>query len=181
MTTTADPATRPTVSLPALNVSDRELQAQDQWVTKRIPSDADPDVRAKAAAQLVASLTKELDSVRGQRDLAAYSVHVHYRVRRGGGIATALGVGRTRWQAIKEKQRELGLAAFDAAPTRLPALARQTVLLTRRYTAALAARDNAVQELIASGWSNARVAAWIGRDAARVSHVRNKTPEAVAS
>jgi hypothetical protein len=108
-------------------------------------------------------------------------VHVHYRVRRGGGIHTALGVGRTRWQKIKEKQAQLGLAAVDSAPTRLPRLAKQTVLLTRRHDAALAARDAAVRDLLAAGWSNARVAEWIGRDAARVSHVRNKPMEAAAS
>lgn len=178
-------------------------EAAQAWVASRMSECADAEDRAKTAAQLVIKEDKATEKVRAERDAAACTLSAYYRVRRGADIPGALGVNRTRWKNIRDrvaaqhgftravedrsgKTRVVGswddlmAAGYEFprvpnAPAVLPGLAKQAETHAQRAEFARRARDAAARELGEQrGWSNARIARLIGRDASRVSHIKHK-------
>lgn len=167
-------------TLPPLDDSGVEQQAQSAVAAYMTPARTSED-RARLAAELIANLAEEAEKARAQRDAAAYTLETRYWVRRGASIPRALGVGRTRWQKIRNRQAEINPRPVPNAPTVLPRLARKAIFLAAQVDEAIKVRDAAVKDLFAANWTNVAVARLIDRDPARVSHVRHRKDEAMAS
>lgn len=176
--TTTD-LTKPEVrELPALDSQAASADA-DTWVTTQL-ADAplEPVEWARATNKLVERLSADYAAAMADRNAAAWTLHTHYRVRRGASIPAALGVGRARWQTIREEQARINPAAVADAPAVLPALATRAAQIHARLHAAVEIRRQAIAALSDAGMSGAEIGRQLGRNAGRISHIRAATKAA---
>lgn len=189
MTTTAEKAPElPEVkSLPFLDVPATEARAK-QMVAKFLAEAADdaPADRIRAIADTLDRLETRLAKVRIRRDAAAYTIEAYHprppgkvNMARAASLSQALGVGRTRWKAIKDRLSQDPPALVPNAPKVLPKLAEETVLLQVQVDLLHHERDRALYDLKqTTGITNAEASRLIGRDPARVSHLMKRVTTA---
>lgn len=178
MTTTAEkaPGLPEVKSLPFLDVAAASAPAAAHVAAILKPAGDDLAERARLAAGAIDRQEKELAEVRARRDAAAWTIENHYHARRAASMSRALGVGRTRWKAIKDRLALNPPAPVPDAPEVLPELAAKTVLLQATVNLLHEHRDEAARALkAATGMTNADVARLIGRDPARVSHLMKRS------
>jgi len=181
MTTTAEKApARPEVkSLPFLDVPATEAQAEQLVAEFLAGTFSDLTMRVTSIAAELDRLEKRLVAVRTRRDAAAYTIETCYHARRAASLSRALGVGRTRWKAIKDKLAANPPKPVKDAPKVLPKLAAETVLLQAQVRLLHEERDRTLHALKeTTGISNAEASRLIGRDPARVSHLMKRVTTA---
>lgn len=165
-TTAAAPAqARPT--LPALDVpaiTARETADVDRALARQRTAES----RLKTAAKIIADAEPGLDvlrATRGRMGVLAVAAGVRPSVTH-----RAMGVGRTRLYDLMGEHTDAS-ARFTDDYADLPRVAEQVVAAEARIKAAESHRDDAMRELRAAGWTRDRIAAIIGRNPSRVSHV----------
>lgn len=177
MTVDDTPALPEVKTLPALDRAVAAAAATDLVAETLAPAGADLTERAKLAAAALEVVHQQLTKVRAKRDAAAWTVETCYHARRAASISRALGVGRTRWKAIRDRLALQPPRPVHDAPRVLPKLAAQTVLLEAQERLLIAARDTSLRALKEqTGMTNAAASRLIGRDPARVSHLMKRTP-----
>lgn len=161
-------------NLPPLDAAKAAAASPGRYLTQRLAVE-DTAERAARAGALADAWEKKLAAVRADRDRAAYTLTVAYTVRRGAKIPEALGVQRTRWKVIRDRQTALAPEPMEDAADRLPGLALEHDVVRRQLRHIIDVRDAAVFALHEGGMSQAAIGRLIGRDAARVNRILNKT------
>lgn len=175
-------ATQPEVRhLPPLDTAKIE-KAAAEWVQTRLTGITDPEQVAAAAGKIVETEKRAKEKALLARDMCVYTLETRYRLCRGADLAGALGMAsRSRLTVIRKQMKALAdrgeLVYTPNAAEVLPKLAAEAARHAARWTAAKKVRDKAVNQLLASGRSNADVGRLIGRHASRVSHLKHKTQE----
>ncbi len=169
----------------------------EKYVADKAAACESAEELAKLAGAIANTEEAKVDKHRPIRDEAAFSIAAHYRVRRGAGLADALGVNRTRLKAMKDKYAAgRGYGSWDQltatnpaavsdvpdAPKVLEDHATKVARANGRFAAARDVRDAAVRELLAmqdedgnAVWKNVAVSTLIGVDPSRVSHIKHGT------
>lgn len=168
MDTTA--AEREVRTLPPLDREPLRREAE-AWVARALDGITDPKEKVKAAGKLHLRAEAAMKASGVERGAVVWTLVTHYRLRRGAGLAAALGMQRSALQKVKDRAMANPPAEpVDDADKALPKVAKKAMRDMLREQAARRARDEAVR---ASGLSNVEAAELIGRDESRVSHIKH--------
>lgn len=158
---------------PRLPKLDRAALAAEEAARVRAEIDriSDPVDRLRCASRLADEADAAFAAVRPLRDAAALSLAAHDGVR---GLNNALGMTRTAWFEIRKDREATGKAPrrVARAAEKLPALAEDAARARARGEAARERRDALVGDLLDQGVTRSEVAALIGRNPSRISHIK---------
>lgn len=107
-------------------------------------------------------------------DAVVHTLLTDWTLRRGANLAGALGTNRSGVQKIKVRAAKAGHEPVEAAPTVLPKVAAAAKVHSIRRELYQDAWEHAIGALMDQGWKNADIARLVGRDASRISHLRNR-------
>lgn len=160
----------PNTILPPLDRDSIKAQ-QEAAVAAELQALTDPAERLRVAAEIVNTAQAEFERLRPRRDSYAMSLWAHDGVR---ALNRVIGVNRTRWYEVRGEADQSAVKHIKTAADKLPRLAADTAAAEERARAGRAARDEAIGELLTLGWGRPEIAAIIGRNPSRVSHIKSR-------
>lgn len=163
-------------SLPPLDI-EKVTQDAKEWIDRALAGVATAEGRAAAASDLERDEAKQAARWKKKREAAVHTLTVAYRLRRGAGLAEALGVPRSSLMVIRKRAAAAGHDLIPEADKVLPSVARHAATHIAREEYARRLRDAAVLELVEAEWTNAKIGELIGRDQSRVSHIKHRDDE----
>lgn len=160
-------------TLPRLD-TDQVARDAHEWVDAALAGLETAEARARAAADLEREEGKQAARYRKKVEAAVHTLTVDYKLRRGAGLAGAIGVPRSSLMVIRRRAAAAGHEPVPDAPKVLPRVALRSATHAAREEYAREARDAAVVELSAAGWTQQAIGELIGRDRSRVSHISHR-------
>lgn len=158
------------IALPDLD-RDSIREEQTALVARELAGITDPVKRLRKSAEIVNTAQADFDHLRPRRDAYALSLWAHDGIR---ALNRAIGVNRTRWYEIRGDIDPGAVRHYITAASKLPGLATETAEREERARAARVIRDGAISELLDAGWSRPDIAAIIGRNPSRISHIKGR-------
>jgi hypothetical protein len=167
--------TKPEVkTLPRLDTEKVEHEARE-WVDALMAGLETPEARAKAAADLERDEEKQAQRWAKKLEATVHTLTTAYWLRRGAGLAEAIGLPRSSLMVIRKRAAARGHDLVPDAPKVLPKVAYHAAIHSARQAYARKLRDAAALELVQDhGWTNAAAGELIGRDQSRISHLRHR-------